>query len=326
MNFDRPIFVIGAPRSGTSILFRMLSLHPEFWHLPAESHRILEGPWHPQRFDFSSNRVNAEDVTASDAALIQSQFRESVLNLNLVCATPEKMLEGHGLWGRLKNRTEIRISGRKSRRQLPKNDIRLLEKTPKNALRIPALAQVFPDARFIFLHRDAAQTIDSLIAGWLAVDRIGPFRRHRFAASGYPIMTEIRLSRCVSPRWKFALPPRWRQLDGHDIADAAALQYFSCSEIARRDLAELPSERVLTLEHKQLVVDPVAVAKKCLAFAQVSDDAVVSRFAANLPLVNQTSKRNPGHAALRHAADVERVIGENRWKEVALQSAEAVAQ
>ena len=43
-----PIIILGAPRSGTTILHRSLAMHPELWHLPAESHAILEGPLHPR--------------------------------------------------------------------------------------------------------------------------------------------------------------------------------------------------------------------------------------------------------------------------------------
>jgi len=44
---ERPIIILGAPRSGTTILQRCLALHPDLWHLPGESHFILEGPLHP---------------------------------------------------------------------------------------------------------------------------------------------------------------------------------------------------------------------------------------------------------------------------------------
>ncbi len=48
----------------------------------------------------------------------------------------------------------------------PPGRIRMLEKTPKNALRIPFLAKVFPEARFIYLHRDPHQVLSSMMEGW----------------------------------------------------------------------------------------------------------------------------------------------------------------
>lgn len=38
---DRPIFIIGCNRSGTTILFRNLSSHPKLWSLYVESQMIF---------------------------------------------------------------------------------------------------------------------------------------------------------------------------------------------------------------------------------------------------------------------------------------------
>lgn len=52
--------------------------------------------------------------------------------------------------------------------------IRMLEKTPKNALRVPFLATVFPEARFLYLHRDPRQVLSSMMEAWLS----GRFRTY----------------------------------------------------------------------------------------------------------------------------------------------------
>ena len=44
--------------------------------------------------------------------------------------------------------------------------IRILEKTPKNALRVPFLARVFPQAHFVYLYRDVRETLASMIEAW----------------------------------------------------------------------------------------------------------------------------------------------------------------
>jgi Sulfotransferase family len=41
--------------------------------------------------------------------------------------------------------------------QPPTGQVRMLEKTPKNALRVPFLDAVWPRAEFIFLYRDPGQ-------------------------------------------------------------------------------------------------------------------------------------------------------------------------
>ena len=60
--FTKPIIILGAPRSGTTILTRCLAMHPDLWHLPGESHSILEGPFHPALIGYRSNKVGSEMV------------------------------------------------------------------------------------------------------------------------------------------------------------------------------------------------------------------------------------------------------------------------
>ena len=56
----------------------------------------------------------------------------------------------------------------------PSKTVRMLEKTPKNSLRIPFLRAVFPQARFIYLYRDVRQTLASMIEAW----KSGQFRMY----------------------------------------------------------------------------------------------------------------------------------------------------
>ncbi|HEV3471639.1 MAG TPA: sulfotransferase [Actinomycetota bacterium] len=44
---DRPVFIIGAPRSGTSLLYAILRQSSRLKHFPGESHEIWEADYHP---------------------------------------------------------------------------------------------------------------------------------------------------------------------------------------------------------------------------------------------------------------------------------------
>ena len=80
---------------------------------------------------------------------------------------------------------------------------RFLDKTPKNCLRIPYLRSLFPDAKFVFLRRRAADNVSSLIEGWRA--------RPRFVTYRLPERLEG-LGRLSGNRWSFVLIPGWREL------------------------------------------------------------------------------------------------------------------
>lgn len=71
---DRPVFVIGAPRSGTSLLFAILRSSSRFAHWPGEAHEVWEAYYHPALRGWESNVLDGSDVTTEAAAYIRSQF------------------------------------------------------------------------------------------------------------------------------------------------------------------------------------------------------------------------------------------------------------
>lgn len=305
-----PVFIIGAPRSGTSILFRSLSMHADLWHLPRESHSVFEGPFHPD-CGFESNRVTDADVTDSITQNIHDGFENRVLNLGVLKVDQQKWLTDRALYERVRNRIAIKLLTSQSRAHLP-TSFRLLEKTPKNSLRVSALAAMFPGARFVYLERDAAQNIDSLLAGWRAFDKLGPFKRHRFCSAGYAIARELRLFDYEGTHWKFALVPEWRRLRGQSCADVAAAQYFQCNSIAKEDLRRLPGERVFAVTYDAFVDDPVHAVREIFDWAELPPSEAAEEFAANMPRVNDATpqwKRNAGE--LRFADEVEAAM--DRW-------------
>jgi len=282
-----PIFIIGAPRSGTSILFRSLSMHADLWHLPRESHAVFEGPFHPDN-GFESNRITASDVTRQASDTIHAGFQQRVLNLGVLKVDQKKWLTDRSLLERLRNRFAIKWFARQSRRQLP-GTFRLLEKTPKNSLRVSALNAMFPDARFVFLRRDAAQNIDSLLAGWRAVDQFGPLKRHRFCSAGYSIADQLKLRDYDGTRWKFALIPEWQRFKNQTCADVAAAQYYECNRIAAEDLSQVEPGRVCEIAFTEFVADPVSTVDQIFGWANLDQDRTATEFTANLPRVNDAT-------------------------------------
>jgi hypothetical protein len=93
----KPLIILGAPRSGTTILQRSLALHPAIWHLANESHAVLEGPFHPIRKGYDSNRVVAEDLSEEQAQRLRNEFYRQAINLNKVWTAPAQLLAANTL-------------------------------------------------------------------------------------------------------------------------------------------------------------------------------------------------------------------------------------
>ena len=141
--FDRPVFIVSTPRSGSTLLFEALAQAPGLFTIGRESHQLIEGisGLHPSERGWKSNRLTAQDATSERVEALAQAFRE-----------------------RLRDRAA----------ETPAGQIRMLEKTPKNALRVPFLDACFPDAIFIYLYRDPRETLGSMMEAWLS----GAFRTY----------------------------------------------------------------------------------------------------------------------------------------------------
>jgi len=278
---------------------------PEVWHLGGESHSILEGPFHPARTGYDSNRVDAAAASPQLLEELREAFYARSMNFRAVGIDGARLLSDRTLAERVMSKALIcAVRRRSARHRRPR--IRFLEKTPRNTLRVSLLDALFPDARFVFLHRDPGGNIDSLIEGWRATDRMLGFKRERFARASYPLMDELRVPDFHGDRLKFVLQPGWRSLAGHPLADIAAAQYLSCNEIALADLAAIPSSRQLVLGYNEFVRAPAKAVERILDWADLAPSHAIASFVAALPRVNTTRAR--GESGIRNAAAVQAAV------------------
>jgi hypothetical protein len=171
--------------------------------------------------------------------------------------------------------------------------LRFLEKTPKNALRIPFLASIFPDARFVFLWREPRGNLGSIIDAWGAAGRWKTY-------NGLP---------GFDGPWSLLLPPGWEAMNGRPVEEIAAFQWEAANRIALDDLAQLPAGRWLALEYDTFLADPAAGVARVCAFAGLDVDAGLrARVAGPLPLSRQTNTPPEPGKWRRHAAAIECVL------------------
>lgn len=235
--FDRPIFIVSAPRSGSTLLFELLATSSSFWTLGGEGHHHIENiaALVPQEGGLDSNRLTAAHAPAAAAQLVTSY------------GTDLRDSGGH-LWQAAKAPATVRF----------------LEKTPKNALRIPFLKAVFPDAKFIFLHREAQANIGSIVDAWQS----GRFVTYT-NLPGWRLLT-----------WSLLLIPAWRETIGHSLAEIALRQWRDTNEIILDDLAGLDRADWCAVAYDELIADPAACIGRLCAFAGVAMEDALARAAA----------------------------------------------
>jgi len=262
---ERPVFIVVAPRSGSTLLFETLACTPQLWTVGGEAHWLVEGFTHliPGAPGIDSNRLHAEHAEPSLAKEMLTRITD-----------------------RLRDNTGRPWEGNHERA------IRFLEKTPKNALRIPFFAKLFPDALFVFLWREPQESISSIMEAWKSGNWIT-----------YPQLRDW------GGPWSMLLPPGWRALKGRPLAEVAAFQWSSTNSIVMDDLAALDARRRLVIRYDQLLSDSATAVESICKFADIDfDTALRSRVANALPHARYTQTAPRADKWRENAADIEPLL------------------
>jgi hypothetical protein len=256
----RPVFIVCPPRSGSTLLFETLAKAPHLATIGGESHGVIEniGTLSPAARGWDSNRLVAADADLATARALAAAFAE-------------------------------RARYRDGSRPDPARTFRLLEKTPKNALRVPFLAEVFGNASFVYLYRDPRETLSSMLDAW---------RSGRFVT--YPHLPDW-----PGPPWSLLLTPGWREWRGIDLAQIVARQWMATVETLIDDLQRLPPERWCVASYSRLVADPQTEIARLCRFLGLQWDHDLS---GPLPLSRYTLGTPDPDKWKRNAAELELIL------------------
>jgi hypothetical protein len=263
----RPLIVLGAPRSGTTMIYQALSTHPDLWSLYRESQAVIGAYFPTEMTPGSSVLVRGDDVDDVTAAAIRRAFYEAVGNVEA----------SHRAVGRrvpliARSRLSQVLARLGADRKTP--PIRIVEKTPDNCFRIQMLLRVFPDAQFVYVVRDPRGSIASMYRGWTEESRFQRFELPPgFAIAGH-----------AGTHWCFGLPPGWEELEGATVMEICAHQWRLYNEYCGRDLPAGPG-RVLTIRYEDVAADPGPVLAELAEWAQL-DPGPLDRYSRKLPVVN----------------------------------------
>jgi len=261
MQLSQPIFIIAAPRSGSTLVFETLMQHKQLWSFGDEGHGWIEShpTLRPLPGGVASNRLTPANLTPE----LAEQLRIDMVN----------MLEA--------------FEGNPAHQ--PGQPVRMVEKTPKNCLRIPFINAIYPDARFIYLYRRPAENIASIIEGW---------RHQRF----------VTYREVTTPHgyWCFLRPPGWQKMVNAPLAEIAAYQWALSHDVMLTDLASIEPSRWMSCAFEEFISTPQATVARMEQFCQLEhDEALALKCAEPLPLSRYTqtapsdSKWRTHEAAIR---------------------------
>jgi len=215
------VILLSAPRSGSTLLFDLLARSEQVLTIGGETHAVYRQFPHlaAENAAFDSGMLNERHADPETVRAFRCIFLAMLRNNHgqLLYDLPRRSTKGYVI----------------------------VEKTPRNALNLPFLKQVFPDARYLFLHRDPAETIGSLMEGWETGARTGRF------------VTYAKLPGWDRPIWCFVLPRGWRTMVGKSLAEICAFQWNACNRQILEDTAT--SSAMMHVSYQALIDRPEAV-------------------------------------------------------------------
>lgn len=321
MTIQSALVIAGCPRSGTTLLYNLLSEVPSLWSLGYESKAIIERYHHPRVKGWVSGALDAADLTEESRAWMLAAFEQGAApgmfwrRVNRLRAG----LRANPLWQAVKRQGRrdspagavgaalpqgglglIReLAALQNRVRLSRGErrIRLLEKTPENCLRLPFLEALFPEMRVIYLIRDGRANVSSLMEGW----------REPHLFPGYRVPREVRIPGDTRGRWAFTLIPGWEALLERPLEEVCARQWIACNAAVLEHEAQgrVPYLRV---RYEDLIARPETTLRQIAAFIGESYERAFGHLGGRLPQINAVSAPEAEKWRRQNGAAIERVL------------------
>lgn len=273
--FDRPIFILSAPRSGSTFLFELLCRASEVWAWTVEMDEIWERYFPCSRLDEPSDLVSDLDYTPEQKARVQREFYRLAR------------------WGRQERGWPVGLADR-----LAWHPIRYLDKTTANCFHLKFIKRAFPDALYLVLHRDGRAVISSMMEGWNEPHFIETLLATHIEKRGNP-----------SFHWSFSTPPGWTEQIGRPLEEVCAWSWVQHTETILQELVDLDSGRIRVIKYEELVEETSEVIQDAYKFCDLDWSVKAERYMRENPLSRTTvSHPNLLKWRQRHGAFIEHVL------------------
>ncbi len=273
MAIDRPIFIVGAFRSGTTILERFVADHPRvghFWFLTNVYSRAPAAGYALARLLQAVGVLDAGSVPIAHNPRIPTAML-SPFECEWIWSRSAK-----SLWD--ERCTDLTVGADHAdppferyltslirRHLLVQRAARFVHKNPINCLRLGYLHRLFPDARFVYIVREPLATI---LSHQRMAERVEGIVRdagvQRLAAEGLRMPTLA--ARIKTPTYAQTLA-----LDREHPLLGIANQWRDLNAAVLDNLPSL-ADQVLLLRYEELVEQPGAVLARLWAFVDLAGD------------------------------------------------------
>jgi hypothetical protein len=278
------VFILGPARSGTTLLYKVLCLHPQVAFISNWRSRFARVPLTAILNRVARSMPSRERRTWFDGGSNAYVYGNARRFTDRLFPTP---VEGEPVYTRagVPRPGGPSTAGVDPEIALPAafDSIRslgsgscLVSKRIANNLRVPLLHQIFPHARFVVLVRDGRAVADSLSrVDWWE----GSFV------------------------WWYGGTPARFVAEGGDPWEMVARNWIEEIEAIDKGLQTVPEEHVIRLRYEDLVADPTAAFERLADFMHLPDESGWRRSLAMLPIQD----RNEGWRARLEPSVVARI-------------------
>jgi len=139
--FDKPVFILSPPRSGSTLLFEEMTRFNELVHFGHESDFVWWECFPYEKMLDPSDYIGGELIGTKNVELLRDKTYQALIEST--CAN-----------GTFKGK-------------------RYFDKTISNCFHLALIERAFPTAQYLFLVRDPSDNISSMIEGWPFINRFG---------------------------------------------------------------------------------------------------------------------------------------------------------
>ena len=303
-----PVIIIGCPRSGTTMLFNILTQSNELYSLYRESWNVIRGGYFNGMLDpdAKDDVLSADDLSDELKDYIRKGFHEYTVNKeNLAFWTAQKFrmkaISSHlpipNPFAGLVTQANALIKNKRNQ------NYRILEKTPRNCFRVDFMNKLFPDAQFIFISREGKSNISSLIEGWKRQAK--HIKHKRFPR----LNTEFTFNNFDFQKWEYVLPPEWEEFNGKSLEETCAHQWIQSNRYALDSLTKLDQDRVIKVSYEDMCEKPGEIVKNICDFVNIKYEDKLQEYAEKPPVVSTALFEKPKNDKWKkNQAAIEKVL------------------
>ncbi|MDX2272693.1 MAG: sulfotransferase [Cyanobacteriota bacterium] len=287
---NKPIFIVGCHRSGTTVLYEAIAQHPEMVFLTNASNLL-------PRIPIVSNTIGK---WLELDEVVQERFLQD--GIPFTYATPN---EGIRIWefcapeggdycldetyDNPDMEKYLKYTIRKHLKYF--SGKRFINKNPDNSVRIRYLNKLFPDAYFINIIRDGRAVCSSLLkVRQIAEQFFGPDHRH--AKSG----VKVKAWADIEAAWE------------SDPISSIGMLWREVVETVERDRQVISPDRYLELRYEDFVTEPLAYLQKIANFSQLTWDPHIETIFQKEASKLKMDGRNDAWKKRLSSDDVERLL------------------